>query len=136
MERYKEINGTLIINGNDEGFRLSFPTEKADRLLSIYRQAQDTVLKGIEEEEQYRHFDKWLRDTEPELYREAMNAFVAELDLRLQECTADGDGYCCGLVGVENPVCMDGGYYWSETRNDIAIESFTEINQKNYETDK
>lgn len=127
MRKYKEIEGTLIINGNDEGFRLTFPTETADRLCDLYRTALASVLKNIEVEKQYKVFDKWLKETEPELYDAAMRAFAEELDLRLRECLADGDDYCCGLIGVEPPCGIDDGCYWPDERNEIAIESFKEL---------
>lgn len=127
MEKYKEIEGTLIINGNDEDFRLTFPAETADRLCGLYQTALASVLKNIEVEKQYKVFDKWLKETEPELYDTAMRAFAEELDLRLRECLANGDDYCCGLIGVEPPCSIDDGCYWSDERNEIAIESFTEL---------
>lgn len=127
MRRYKKIEGTLMINGNQESFCLSFPAETADKLCGLYKTAQETILKDIEEEYQYKFFDKWLKKTEPKLYDAAMAAFMSELHLRLQECFADGDEYCSGIIDAMPPCSMDDGFSWPEDRNEIAIESFIKL---------
>lgn len=126
MNKYKRINGDLIINGNLEGFCLSFPADTADKLCGLYKIALNSFLKDIEEEERYKFFDKWLKETEPKLYDTAMEEFLSEIHLRLQECFAFDNDYCCGLIDVLPPFGMDDGFFWPEDRNEIAIEAFTE----------
>lgn len=129
-KNFKTIKGDLNINGNlHDGFALSFPTETADKLCALYKEAADTVLKGIEEEDQYVIFDKWLKEKEPALYDVAMNEFSSQIcEALMCEPLGVSDGY---LDDGHDPYDLDGlqydgeSFYWFDS-NEIAIESFSE----------
>lgn len=120
----KQIYGDLVVNGNlYDGFRLTFPTETADKLCALYKEALATVLKDIEEEDRSPVFDKWLKEKDTKLYDTAM----AEFEQQMSEALSigfDPDEENFGLHGVYSG--FDGAG-WIEGLNNLEIEAFREI---------
>ena len=64
-----KILGTLNINGNQEEFQLTLPDDVANKTLALFEEAQMTILQNIEEEEQSKVFDEWLKSKDSSLYK-------------------------------------------------------------------
>lgn len=47
----KEINAEIYLNGNNDGTTIKLSDEEAENLLTLWKEAQDTILKGMEEED-------------------------------------------------------------------------------------
>lgn len=122
-----KILGTLNINGNQEDFQLNLPDDVANKTLALFEEAQMTILQNIEEEEQSKVFDEWLKSKDSSLHKSLMSEFMSELHLRLQEGSVFDDGDCCSLDGVLPPVGVDDNYWWPENQNIIEIESFKRL---------
>ena len=122
-----KILGTLNINGNQEEFQLTLPDDVASKTLALFEEANKTILQDIEEEEQSKVFDEWLKSKDTSLYKSLMAEFMSELHIRLQEGPVFDDGNCCSLYGVHPPVGVDDSYWWPENQNTIEIESFRQL---------
>lgn len=122
-----KILGTLNINGNQEEFQLTLPDDVASKTLALFEEANKTILQDIEEEEQSKVFDEWLKSKDTSLYKSLMAEFMSELHIRLQEGSVFDDGNCCSLDGVLPPVGVDDNYWWPENQNIIEIESFKQL---------
>ena len=122
-----KILGTLNINGNQEEFQLTLPDDVASKTLALYEEANKTILQDIEEEEQSKVFDEWLKSKDTSLYKSLMAEFMSELHIRLQECPVFDDGNCCILYFFFFPVGVDDSYWWPENQNTIEIESFRQL---------
>lgn len=122
-----KILGTLNINGNQEEFQLTLPDDVASKTLALFEEANKTILQDIEEEEQSKVFDEWLKSKDTSLYKSLMAEFMSELHIRLQEGPVFDDGNCCSLYGALPPVGVDDSYWWPENQNTIEIESFRQL---------
>ena len=122
-----KILGTLNINGNQEEFQLTLPDDVASKTLALYEEANKTILQDIEEEEQSKVFDEWLKSKDSSLHKSLMYEFMSELHIRLQECFAFDEGDDCGLEGVLPPIGVDDCFWWPENQNTIEIESFKQL---------
>ena len=47
----KEINAEIYLNGNNDGTTVKLSDEEAENLLTLWKEAQDTILKDMEEED-------------------------------------------------------------------------------------
>jgi hypothetical protein len=47
----KEINAEIYLNGNNDGTTVKLSDREAEKLLALWREAQDTILKDMEEED-------------------------------------------------------------------------------------
>ena len=47
----KEINVEIYINWDNNGATVKFSDEEADKLLALWKEAQDTILHDVEEED-------------------------------------------------------------------------------------
>ena len=47
----KEINAEIYLNGNNDGTTVTLSDREAEKLLALWREAQDTILKDMEEED-------------------------------------------------------------------------------------
>ena len=122
-----KILGTLNINGNQEDFQLNLPDDVANKTLALFEEAQMTILQNIEEEEQSKVFDEWLKSKDSSLHKSLMSEFMSELHISLQECFAFDEGDDCGLEGVLPPIGVDDCFWWPENQNTIEIESFRQL---------
>ena len=122
-----KILGTLNINGNQEEFQLTLPDDVASKTLALFEEANKTILQDIEEEEQSKVFDEWLKSKDTSLHKSLMYEFMSELHIRLQECFAFDEGDDCGLEGVLPPIGVDDCFWWPENQNTIEIESFKQL---------
>lgn len=82
MNRKRILFGVVI---NDNGYEMSvtIPSDDADKLLALYQQARETVLQGIDDEDQYLTFDPWFKAQDAELYDRALCAYHEEFSLYL-----------------------------------------------------
>ena len=122
-----KILGTLNINGNQEEFQLTLSDDLASKTLTLFEEAHKTILQDIEEEEQSKVFDEWLKSKDSSLHKSLMSEFMSELHIRLQECFAFDEGDDCGLEGVLPPIGVDDCFWWPDNQNTIEIESFNSI---------
>lgn len=125
MDNIKKIKIGVIINENDYQVQAELPTEEADKLLVLYKEACDTVLKGIEDEDQYLTFDPWLKAKDAELYEHALSAFHEAFSLQLGESYAEERENIDKYLDVHAPQSVDDGYYLEDS-NDIKFEYFCE----------
>ena len=75
----KEINAAIYLNGNNDGTTVKLSDEEAENLLTLWKEAQDTILKDMEEEDYWEKFDPWLQEKAPDLYERIMKGFHEEL---------------------------------------------------------
>ena len=61
----KEINVEIYINWDNNGATVKFSDEEADKLLALWKEAQDTILQDVEEEDYWEKFDPWLQEKVP-----------------------------------------------------------------------
>ena len=122
-----KILGTLNINGNQEEFQLTLSDDLASKTLTLFEEAHKTILQDIEEEEQSRVCDEWLKSKDSSLHKCLTYEFMSELHIRLQECFAFDEGDDCGLEGVLPPIGVDDCFWWPENQNTIEIESFKQL---------
>ena len=122
-----KILGTLNINGNQEEFQLTLSDDLASKTLTLFEEAHKTILQDIEEEEQSKVFDEWLKSKDSSLHKSLMYEFMSELHIKLQECFAFDEGDDCGLEGVLPPIGVDDCFWWPENQNTIEIESFKQL---------
>ena len=47
----KEINAEIYINWNNDGATVKLSDEEAEKLLALWKEAQDTILHDVEEED-------------------------------------------------------------------------------------
>ena len=47
----KEINAEIYLNGNNDGTTVKLSDREAEKLLALWKEAQDTILKDMEEED-------------------------------------------------------------------------------------
>lgn len=110
----KEIDAEIYLNGNNDGTTVKLSDREAEKLLALWKEAQDTILKGMEEEDYWEKFDPWLKEKAPDLYEKIMKAFYDDLAERL--CCygpCDGDGF------VSFSRDMDGIYF--DDSNKVVI---------------
>ena len=43
----KEINAEIYLNGNNDGTTVKLSDEEAENLLTLWKEAQDTILKDV-----------------------------------------------------------------------------------------
>lgn len=125
MENKKKIKIGVIINENDCHVSAELPAEEADKLLALYKEACETVLQGIEDEDQYLTFDPWLKAQDAELYEHALRAFNEEFSFQLGESYIDDKEHIDNCLDVHTPESFDDCYYLEDT-NDIKFDYFVE----------
>lgn len=125
MENKKKIKIGVIINENDCHVSAELPAEEADKLLAFYKVACETVLQGIEDEDQYLTFDPWLKVKDADLYDLALRAFNEEFSFQLGESYIDDKEHIDNCLDVHTPESFDDCYYLEDT-NDIKFDYFVE----------
>lgn len=120
----KEININVIINGNDYGTTAIMPAADADALVALYNKARETVLQGVEEEDQYKTFDPWLKEQNLALYQRAMNAFLEGFSIQLNEPMSNEEWEQTNKYMTLNRD-IDG--VWLDDDNEILFDSFVLI---------
>lgn len=113
----KEINAEIYLNGNNDGTTVTFSDREAEKLLALWKEAQDTILHDVEEEDYWEKFDPWLQEKAPDLYEKIMKAFYEDLAERLCCDTCDGDGF------VSFSRDMDGIYF--DDSNEVVINQIS-----------
>ena len=89
----KEINVEIYINWDNNGATVKFSDEEADKLLALWKEAQDTILHDVEEEDYWEKFDPWLQEKAPDLYEKIMKAFHEEFWERMGCYSSNRDDY-------------------------------------------
>ncbi len=79
----KEIDAEIYLNGNNDGATVKLSDEEAEKLLALWKEAQDTILKDMEEEDYWEKFDPWLKEKVPNLHEKIMDAYYQETSERL-----------------------------------------------------
>lgn len=125
MENKKKIKIGVIINENDYHVSAELPAEEADKLLALYKEACETVLQGIEDEDQYLTFDPWMKAKDAALYEHALRAFHEEFSIQLGESYIDDKEHIDNCLDVHTPESFDDCYYL-EVTNDIKFDYFVE----------
>lgn len=133
MENKKKIKIGVIINENDYHVSAELPAEKADKLLAFYKEACETVLQGIEDEDQYLTFDPWLKVKDADLYDLALRAFNEEFSFQLGESYIDDKEHIDNCLDVHTPESFDDCYYL-EVTNDIKFDYFVEQENNHFKT--
>lgn len=103
----------IYINWDNDGVTVKLSDEEAEKLLALWKEAQDTILHDVEEEDYWEKFDPWLQKKVPDLYEKIMKAFYEDLAERLCCDTCDGDGF------VSFSRDMDGIYF--DDSNEVFI---------------
>ncbi|KIP61948.1 MULTISPECIES: hypothetical protein [Prevotella] len=101
----KEIDAEIYLNWDNNGATVKFSDEEADKLLALWKEAQDTILKDMEEEDYWEKFDPWLQEKAPDLYEKIMKAFHEEFWERMGCYSSNRDDYdfvsvSCDIDGV------------------------------------
>ncbi len=110
----KEINVEIYINWDNNGATVKFSDEEAEKLLALWKEAQDTILKDMEEEDYWEKFDPWLQEKAPDLYEKIMKAYHEEFLERIGCYSSDeGDDF------VSISCDIDGAYL--DDNNKIVI---------------
>lgn len=110
----KEIDVEIYINWDNNGATVKFSDEEADKLLALWKEAQDTILHDVEEEDYWEKFDPWLQEKAPDLYEKIMKAFHEEFWERIGCYSSDeGDDF------VSISYDIDGAYL--DDSNKIVI---------------
>lgn len=81
----KEINAEIYLNGNNDGATVKLSDEEAEKLLALWKEAQNTILKDVEEEDYWEKFDPWLNEKASDLHEKIMDAYYQESCERLSE---------------------------------------------------
>lgn len=123
MGNIKKIKIGVIINENDYQVQAELPVEEADKLLALYKEACDTVLQGIEDEDQYLTFDPWLKAKDADLYEHALRAFHEKFSIQLGESYVDDKEHIDNCLDVHTPQSLDDCYYLEDS-NDIKFDYF------------
>lgn len=89
----KEINAEIYINWDNDGATVKFSDEEAEKLLALWKEAQDTILHDVEEEDYWEKFDPWLQEKAPDLYEKIMKAFHEEFWERMGCYSSNRDDY-------------------------------------------
>lgn len=74
----KEIKAEIYINWDNDGVTVKLSDEEAEKLLALWKEAQDTILHDVEEEDYWEKFDPWLQEKAPDLYEKIMKAYYEE----------------------------------------------------------
>ena len=110
----KEINAEIYLNGNNDGTTVKLSDREAEKLLALWKEAQDTILKDMEEEDYWEKFDPWLQEKAPDLYEKIMKAYHEEFWERIGCYSSDeGDDF------VSISCDIDGAYL--DDNNKIVI---------------
>ena len=78
----KDFYGFATTLAND-GTTVKLSDEEAENLLTLWKEAQDTILKDVEEEDYWEKFDPWLKEKAPNLHEKIMDAYYQETSERL-----------------------------------------------------
>lgn len=87
----KEIDAEIYLNWNNDGATVKLSDMEAEKLLALWQEAKDTILKDMEEEDYWEKFDPWLKEKAPDLYEKILKAFYEEFSERICCDTWDGD---------------------------------------------
>ena len=68
-------------------------TKKQRISLRLWKEAQDTILHDVEEEDYWEKFDPWLQEKAPDLYEKIMKAFHEEFWERMGCYSSNRDDY-------------------------------------------
>ena len=79
----KEINAEIYLHGNNDGTTVTLSDREAEKLLALWREAQDTILKDMEEEDYWEKFDPWLKEKSPNLHEKILDAYYQEFSERI-----------------------------------------------------
>ena len=74
----KYVDVEIYLNGNSDGVTAELLVGEADTLLALWKEAQDTILQGMEDEDYWEKFDPWLKKKAPDIYKKIMDAFYGE----------------------------------------------------------
>ena len=101
----KEIDAEIYINWDNDGVTVKLSDEEAEKLLALWKEAQDTILKDMEEEDYWEKFDPWLQEKAPDLNEKIMKAFNEEFWERMGCYSSNRDDYdfvsvSCDIDGV------------------------------------
>ena len=92
----KEINVEIYINWDNDGVTVKFSDEEAEKLLALWKEAQDTILHDVEEEDYWEKFDP---------YEKIMKAYHEEFWERMGCYSSNAGDYdsvsvSCDIDGV------------------------------------
>lgn len=79
----KEIGVEVLLNENYEGENITLSDEDADKLLTLWQEAQKTILKDMEDEDYWEKFDPWLKEKDSNLYDKVINGYCEEFGTRM-----------------------------------------------------
>lgn len=79
----KKISISVIVNGNQECADIDLKEAEAEEFLALCKKAKESILMGVEEEDQYRIFDPWLKEQNAALYEKVMDAFLSDFNVNL-----------------------------------------------------
>ena len=79
----KEIGVEVLLNENYEGEEITLSDEDADKLLALWQEALDTILKDMEDEDYWEKFDPWLKEKDAKLYDKVIKGYCEAFGTRM-----------------------------------------------------
>lgn len=123
MEATKNITAGHMVNENEVQVRIALEATEAERLVELFKQAEETVLSEISVDERPIVFNAWLKAQDSALYDKALAAFHKAFSITLGETYADDPAYYDSLYKVHVPSSIDDNYCLEEG-NDIKFDYF------------
>lgn len=71
----KEIEVEIYLNGEVDGATVKLLVDEAETLLALWKEAQETFLRDMEEEYYWEKFDPWLKEKATDIYYKIMRDF-------------------------------------------------------------
>ena len=128
IQQFLQITITIgvVINNNYVQVVAQMDAADALRLLELIKQAEDTVLKSIPDDDRHLTFDPWLKVQDPKLYERTLAAFHKAFSIRLGESYAADKELYDQTMNVHVPCAVDDGYYLEDS-NDVKFDSFEQV---------
>lgn len=85
----KYVGVEVLLNGDYDGAIVQLLADEADTVLALWKEAQDTILQGMEDEDYWEKFDPWLKEKAPNIYKNIIDGFYVDFNQRM--CTRAWD---------------------------------------------
>lgn len=118
----KEIGVEVLLNENYEGEKITLSDEDADKLLALWQEAQNTILKDMEDEDYWQKFDPWLKEKDAKLYDKVIKSYCEAFGTRMCSEPWDGDD---GFVSMSRDI--DGVYL--DDSNEIVVNQIIPLSK-------
>lgn len=119
----KEIGVEVLLNENYEGEEITLSDEDADKLLALWQEALDTILKDMDDEDYWEKFDPWLKEKDAKLYGKVNNGYCEAFGTRM--CSEPWDDDDNQYVSMSRDI--DGVYL--DDCNEIVVNQIIPISR-------